>query len=663
MSTGPFDTLLVANRGEIACRVIRSARDLGLRTVAVYSDADAGAPHVALADLAVRLGPGPAAESYLDAERILAAAAQAGAQAIHPGYGFLSESAAFARACTEAGLIFVGPSAESVAAMGDKAAAKVRMRAAGVPVVPGYDGEEQADAAFAQAAEGIGYPVLVKASAGGGGRGMRRVDRAEDLPEALARARNEARSAFGSEHLILEKLVEGGRHVEVQVLADTQGTCLHLFERDCSTQRRHQKVIEEAPSPAVSPELRARMGQAAVRAAEAVAYTGAGTVELLLDDSGAFYFLEMNTRLQVEHPVTELVTGLDLVALQLRVAMGEPLGLRQEDLSLRGHAIEARLYAEDPADGDRPQTGTVVAFRAPEGAGLRTDHGLVDGLEVSPFYDSMLAKVMAWGPDRHTARRRLERALEETVLLGLRTNRHFLVEVLRSEAFRQGEVRTDFLAREGEPLRQPWARAEDVVREAAALWLQAVAGAGERTGFRNSHAEHGPLFLEVGGEVHEVRCSARGRTVHFAESSGGGSITLLARDDTTHRLRYTWPDGRTLDRTVHATVDGDTLWLQVGGWQGAVRLHVPRPDAEDTVANGQISAPGAGKVLSVLVSADQPVAAGDPLAVLEAMKLETTLRAPVAGTVQAVRVTAGDLVKTGQILFVLEPSTPQEDRS
>ena len=390
-----MNTVLVANRGEIAVRVIRSARALGLRTVAVYSDADADSPHVQAADVAFRLGPPPVGESYLSIERLIAACEATGAGLVHPGYGFLSERAAFARAVTESGRVFVGPPAQAIDAMGDKARAKVAMRAADVPTVPGFDGDDPDDATLLEAAEEVGFPLLVKASAGGGGRGMRVVRSSAELPDALASARREALGAFGSGALLLERLIEQGRHVEVQVMADQHGTVLHLGERDCSVQRRHQKVIEEAPSPAVGPALRAEMGAAAVRAAAAVGYVGAGTVEFLLDADGSFYFLEMNTRLQVEHPVTELVTGLDLVAMQLRVALGQPLGLTQDDVVLTGHAIEARLYAEEPGADYAPRTGTLTVFDVPEGPGLRCDSGVGSGDRVSAFYDPMLAKLMA----------------------------------------------------------------------------------------------------------------------------------------------------------------------------------------------------------------------------------------------------------------------------
>ena len=426
---------------------MRTAKAMGYRTAAVYSEADAEARHVRLADVAACIGPAEARASYLSIPAIIAAAKALGADAVHPGYGFLSENAEFARACGEAGLVFIGPSPEAIAAMGNKAAAKRRMLEAGVPCVPGYQGADQSEAVFAREAERIGYPVMVKAAAGGGGRGMRLVKAKKDLASALATARAEAESAFGSAELILEKAVVGGRHVEIQVLADASGHVIHLGERDCSVQRRHQKVLEEAPSPAVDAELRARMGAAAVAAAQAIGYSNAGTVEFLLAADGAFYFLEMNTRLQVEHPVTELVTGLDLVELQIRIAAGEPLSIRQEDVRLAGHAIEARLYAEAPQRGFLPQSGELAAWRPPSGPGIRVDHGLNASQTVSPFYDPLLAKIIAHGATRQEALRLLAKALEDTTALGIATNRSFLIDCLRTPEFAAGEATTEFIAK------------------------------------------------------------------------------------------------------------------------------------------------------------------------------------------------------------------------
>ncbi len=441
-----ISTLLVANRGEIAVRVMRTARALGIRTVAVYSDADEKALHVRTADQSVRIGEAPVADSYLQIERVVAAAKQCGADAIHPGYGFLSENQEFADACDQAGLIFIGPPKTAIEIMGDKAKAKRAMLAAGVPCIPGYQGESQDEATLVSEAEAIGMPVMLKAAAGGGGRGMRLVDDVTQLAASMALAKSEAENAFGSGELIIEKAVLQPRHVEIQVFGDGHGNVIHLGERDCSVQRRHQKVVEESPCPVMTEELRAAMGAAAVEAARAVNYVGAGTVEFLLDQSGDFYFLEMNTRLQVEHPVTEMVTGLDLVEWQLRVARGEPLPATQDDITLTGHAIEVRLYAEEPEQGFLPSTGPIHLFSLPEGEGLRVDAGVESGDAVSPFYDAMVAKVIGYGDTREDARRRLLTGLEEGALLGLGNNRDFLIDVLDRPAFVAGEATTAFIA-------------------------------------------------------------------------------------------------------------------------------------------------------------------------------------------------------------------------
>ena len=443
-----FTSILVANRGEIACRVIRTARAQGYHTVAVYSDADARAPHVQMADAAVHIGPSPVNESYLVQDTIIAAARSSGAEAIHPGYGFLSENADFARACEASGLVFIGPSPDAIHLMGNKAEAKRRMIAAGVPCVPGYEGEDQSDATLLREGARIGLPLMVKAAAGGGGRGMRLVHKADELANAIKLARAEASSAFGNGDLILEKAIIRPRHVEVQVFGDSHGTIVHMGERDCSVQRRHQKVMEEAPCPVMTDALRDVMGTAAVAAARSIDYCGAGTVEFLLDQSGTFYFLEMNTRLQVEHPVTELITGLDLVALQLQVAQGEPLGLTQNDVTLIGHAIEVRLYTEDPTQDFLPMSGPVDLWSPPHGSGIRVDSGICSGQDISPFYDPMVAKIIASGPTREIARLRLIEALHETVLFGTRHNRDFLVACLEKKCFVDGQATTAFIAEE-----------------------------------------------------------------------------------------------------------------------------------------------------------------------------------------------------------------------
>ena len=503
-----FSKVLVANRGEIAWRVMRTAKAMGYRTVAVYSDADRDAPHVAFADEAVRIGPPPVGESYLNIDRILEAAHTSGADAVHPGYGFLSENEVFAAACEKAGLVFIGPPPAAIAAMGNKAAAKRRMIDAGVPCVPGYQGDDQSDANLEKEARKIGLPVMVKAAAGGGGRGMRLVTDGAELLDAIRTARTEAQSAFGSGELILEKAVVDARHVEIQVFADNHGNVIHLGERDCSVQRRHQKVIEEAPSPAVNADLRARMGAAAVAAARAIDYRGAGTVEFLLGGDRAFYFLEMNTRLQVEHPVTEAITGLDLVDWQLRVARGEALPLAQDQVQLKGHAIEVRLYAEDAYAGFLPQTGRIDVWRPATGPGVRTDHGMKDGLAISPFYDPMIAKVIAHGATRDEARRRLVKALRDTVVLGPTTNRHFLIRLLEHPEFAAGKATTAFLSKhafaEPEITDRHWKLA------ASLLWRQSA----ERfpaalRGWRNSNPEPTPIKLAVGDLARTIEVTAR----------------------------------------------------------------------------------------------------------------------------------------------------------
>ncbi len=467
-----FSKVLIANRGEIACRVIRSCRARGLRTVAVVSEADRHALHARLADEAVEIGAAPPRESYLNIERLIQACKATGTQAVHPGYGFLSENAEFAEACAAAGLVFIGPPAEAIRLMGNKAEAKRRMREAGVPCIPGYDGTDQSDATLTREAEKIGLPLMIKAAAGGGGRGMRRVADFAELPAALASARSEAQSAFGSGELILEYALTAPRHVEVQVFADTQGNVIHLGERDCSIQRRHQKVIEEAPSPAVNHELRARMGEVAVQAARAIGYVGAGTIEFLLDTNGEFFFMEMNTRLQVEHPVTELITGLDLVDLQLRVAAGEPLPLAQEDVRLDGHAIEARLYAENPDAGFLPQTGTLLRWQVP--AGVRVDAGVDSGTEITSHYDPLLAKIIAHGQTRDEARQKLIAALRDTTALGLATNKAFLVGCLEHPEFFAGRATTDFIAAHFAPQADADPRSE-LLAAAALIFAQASA--------------------------------------------------------------------------------------------------------------------------------------------------------------------------------------------
>ena len=645
-----FEKILIANRGEIACRVIRTARALGYRTVAVYSDADAGAPHVLQADEAVRIGAPPAAESYLNVAALLDAARRTGADAVHPGYGFLSENAAFAQACLDAALVFIGPPPAAISAMGDKALAKRRLHDAGVPCAPGYLGQAQDDATLHAEALKLGFPMLVKAVAGGGGRGMRLIRSADQIGEALAGARREAKSAFGDDTLMLERLIEHGRHIEIQVFADTQGHVIHLGERDCSAQRRRQKVIEESPSPVVSPELRAAMGHDAVAAARAVGYVGAGTVEFILDQTGRHYFLEMNTRLQVEHPVTEMVTGLDLVEWQLRIAAGEPLPLSQEQVAMHGHAIEVRLYTEDPYAGFAPQTGTVIHWQ-PEAAlqpGVRIDHGLAEGSVIGPYYDAMVAKLIAHGRDRADAIRRLRAALAAAPLLGLRHNAHFLRELLDHAAFRRGEMTTQLLddwQHEGAPLMQrPVASDEDWCLAAAAFAMRE--GALRRP---DSVAAYDlPLMLEGLRRTPRVR-PRRDGSVQVTLDGVAHELRLLASGE--RQLRYAW-DG--VARRAVAVWQGGVLHLAREAHVFVFDEPSPVPQSDRHADAGRALAPVAGVVAKLAVQPGDSVAAGQPLVCVEAMKMEMWVAAGAAGRVVRVVVQAGQQVASGALLVELE---------
>ena len=659
-----FTSILVANRGEIACRVMRSARAQGYRTVAVYSEADTRAPHVQLADEALCIGPGPVNESYLAQEKILQAAAASGAGAIHPGYGFLSENAGFARACEAAGLVFIGPGAEAIDLMGNKAEAKRRMIAAGVPCVPGYEGEDQAEEVLLREGAAIGVPLMVKAAAGGGGRGMRLVHDLRELPNAIRLARAEAESAFGSGELILEKAIIRPRHVEVQVFADSQGHTIHLGERDCSVQRRHQKVVEEAPCPVMTASLRAEMGAAAVAAAASIDYRGAGTVEFLLDEGGQFYFLEMNTRLQVEHPVTELVTGLDLVALQLQVAQGEPLGLSQDDISLQGHAIEVRLYTEDPAQDFLPTSGPVDLWSPPSGTGIRVDDGIASGQEISPFYDPMVAKIIASGPTRDIARLRLIEALQETVLFGPRHNRDFLVACLQKDCFARGEATTAFIAEEfaGGDMSGPAPSFSDsavaavieLCLEYQALYACSVMVAPElrdwssagallaRKQYRHGESLHDLAVMSLGSGRYQVFSAAESRFVEMLSLEG--SRACVAVDGSQHMARF------------HAPRQGK-LYLAVDGREAEFHDLIPLDGAlEHSAGSGRITAPMHGLLLEVRVAPGDVVEAGQTLAVLEAMKMHYEIVAETAGTVQEVRAESGVQVAADDLLIEIEVS-------
>ncbi len=642
-------TLLIANRGEIACRVMRTAKALGIRTVAVHSAIDRNARHVREADIAVDLGGAKPAESYLLVDKLIAAAKASGAQAIHPAYGFLSENAGFARAIADAGLIFLGPPATAIDAMGSKSAAKALMEAAGVPLVPGYHGEAQDLETFRTAAERIGYPVLLKAAAGGGGKGMKVVERESELAEALASAQREAQSAFGDSRMLVEKYVLKPRHVEIQVFADSHGNCLYLNERDCSIQRRHQKVVEEAPAPGLSPEIRKAMGESAVRAAQAIGYVGAGTVEFLLDERGDFFFMEMNTRLQVEHPVTEAITGLDLVAWQIRVARGEALPITQEQVPLIGHAIEVRLYAEDPDQDFLPASGRLALYReASAGPGRRVDSGVAEGDEVSPFYDPMLAKLIAWGENREEARQRLLAMLDETAVGGFKTNLAFLRRVLAHPAFADAELDTGFIARHQEqllpaPAALPqafWQVAGEAFRQGEA---ERVRGDdphspwSRNSGWRAGLPSETDLHLICGDERQVVRL--RGMAASPIQLKG--ELITLEQDG--------------LRRQHLAIRRGENLYLE---WDFDL-LCVSRIDPIEEVEashahHGGLTAPMNGSIVRVLVEAGQKVEAGTALVVLEAMKMEHSIRAPHDGVVKALYCNEGELVNEGTALVELE---------
>jgi geranyl-CoA carboxylase alpha subunit len=656
-----FESILVANRGEIALRVMRTARAMGYRTIAVYSEADAEAPHVRFADDACLIGPAPAAESYLHVERLLQAAAASGAGAVHPGYGFLSENAAFARAVADAGLVFIGPPADAIELMGNKAAAKRRMRDAGVPCVPGYEGREQDDATLAAAAGSIGYPVMVKAAAGGGGRGMRLVRAPQDLSTALHAARAEARNAFGSDELILEKALECPRHVEFQVFADEHGHVIHLGERDCSVQRRHQKVVEEAPCPVMTPELRARMGAAAVEAARSIGYRGAGTIEFLLDADGSFYFLEMNTRLQVEHPVTELTTGIDLVALQLDVAEGRPLALAQEDVRLQGHAIEVRLYAEDPARDFLPATGRILRWRPASGPGVRIDGGIAEGQLVSPYYDPMLAKVIAWAETREQAIDRLVAALSGTQCFGPATNRGFLVDVLQKPAFRRGTATTGFIAEEFPEGCAPAPVARDTLAIAAVLQFvagrdtalgDALARRTELLNWSSRGTSRWHARYRAGDATVDAYVAAQPRERYEVGVDGATcAITVLERDGTTARLEVA---GRR--RTVAYAIESpDTIHVADGARTHVLRNLIGLGDGEAAGdAGGRVCAHMHGTLVEVFVQPGERVERGSRLALLEAMKMQHEIRAESPGAVVNVSARPGMQVAAGDLLFEIE---------
>jgi 3-methylcrotonyl-CoA carboxylase alpha subunit len=663
-----FKKILIANRGEIACRILRTARRLGIRTVAVHSDADANARHVRLADEAVAIGPAAARESYLVGERILEAARASGAQAIHPGYGFLSENAAFADACERAGIVFIGPPASAIRAMGSKSAAKALMEKAAVPLTPGYHGEDQDPAFLAKEARRIGYPVLIKASAGGGGKGMRRVDAPQEFEAALASCRREAKQAFGDDRVLVERYVLRPRHVEIQVFGDRQGHVVHLFERDCSVQRRHQKVLEEAPAPGMTPERRAAMGAAAVEAARAVGYVGAGTVEFIVDPSGAFYFMEMNTRLQVEHPVTEMITGLDLVEWQLRVAAGEPLPLTQEQLRIDGHALEARIYAEDPEKGFLPSTGRLLHLAQPETSyHVRIDAGVDEGDEIGPFYDPMIAKLIVWDASRERALARMQSALAQLRIVGVSNNVEFLSRLVASPAFAAADLDTALIEREQEFLfpaqretpEEAWllAALAELVRERAGAGAGRAASPWDaRDGWRLNSRATRTLTLRVGDVQQEV--SVEYVTGGFALAVGAGPRVQASGEWEAHGAFR----ARIGERRVHAAVivagERRHVFFEGRAWP-FIRVDPSQCAGQGDDAGGRLTAPMPGKVIALLAEAGKRVEKGAPLLVLEAMKMEHTIKAPRAGVVKAFRFEAGDQVSEGVELVELEAERAQ----
>ena len=671
-----FKKILIANRGEIACRVAATAHGMGIRTVAVYSDADANAKHVAACDEAYRLGPPAAKESYLLGDRIIAIAKQCGAEAIHPGYGFLSENADFAEACAKAGIVFIGPPPSAIRAMGLKAESKQLMEKAGVPLTPGYHGGNQEPAFLQGAADQIGYPVLIKASAGGGGKGMRVVENAGGFAAALASCKREAASSFGDDDVLIEKYLTRPRHIEIQVFADTHGNCVYLFERDCSVQRRHQKVLEEAPAPGMTDARRAAMGKAAVEAAQAVGYVGAGTVEFIANQDGTFYFMEMNTRLQVEHPVTEEITGLDLVEWQLRVANGEPLPLAQDELAINGHAIEARIYAENPAKKFLPSIGTLHHLSMPlEDGPVRIDSGVREGDAISPYYDPMIAKLICWGETREVALRAMATALRECEIAGVHTNVEFLVRTVESLAFSSGDLDTGLIERNrAELLPTDLATTpEALVAAAFAIVSSETSGGSASQGTKQAD---GPWGISDGWRANltakrtlALQCGDASHAVQIEYTRAGLVITCMDRRSAAigsvegKRVRLQW-NGVTIDARVVRVRDAhvaqaasrhDKLTTFFRGRRFDIELHDPLAESEAGEEEaGGLTAPMPGKILAVLVQAGAEVEKGAPLVVMEAMKMEHTIAAPANGRVTAVLHTAGEQVAEGAALIAFE---------
>ena len=649
----PFSKILIANRGEIALRVIRTARALGYRTVAVYSTADAQAAHVSAADQSVCVGEPLPAQSYLHIPAIIDAARVSGADAVHPGYGFLAENEDFAAACRAAGLVFIGPSPEAIRSMGDKAGAKRLMIEAGVPCIPGYQGEDQSEQRLSEEAARIGYPIMIKATAGGGGRGMRLVPSRAEFTDLLRSAQSEARNAFGDATVILERAIVEPRHIEIQIFADRHGNAVHLGERDCSVQRRHQKVIEEAPSPAVNAELRARMGATAVAAAKAIAYEGAGTLEFLLDRAGNYYFMEMNTRLQVEHPVTEAITGLDLVEWQLRVAAGEALPLAQQDIRFSGHAIEVRLCAEDVRAGFMPQSGTMRRWSVPHG--LRVEHGLSSGTSIPPFYDSMIAKLIAHGATRDEARRRLIRGVEDTVALGVQTNQEFLTRCLSHRVFATGEATTAFIAQHEADLIPADEKATDRAAIVGAWLLQETGSHARHSASGRSLAHALPLGLRFALDgAHRVASISQVQPQLFKIALAGKEHSLESVCISENEARFIL-DG--VMESVAYDRDGASLWLLLAGRPHVLQDHTLAAASrkDEGSGDGRVRASMNGRVVAVLAAVGDRVLPGQPLLTLEAMKMEHIHSAPVQGIVTAMLVGIDEQVQARRVVVEILP--------
>jgi 3-methylcrotonyl-CoA carboxylase alpha subunit len=662
-----FNKILIANRGEIACRVIKTARRLGIKTVAVYSEADAGARHVRMADEAVFIGAAAARESYLVIDKIIAAAKQTGAQAIHPGYGFLSENEDFCHACDEAGIVFIGPPVSAIHAMGSKSEAKKLMEKAGVPLTPGYHGDHQEPGFLNVQADAIGYPVLIKAAAGGGGKGMRLVEKSEDFLDALASCKREAASSFGSDHVLVEKYLTRPRHIEIQVFGDSFGNVVYLFERDCSVQRRHQKVLEEAPAPGMTLERRAAMGKAAVDAARAVGYVGAGTVEFIANQDGTFYFMEMNTRLQVEHPVTEMITGLDLVEWQLRVASGEPLPLAQEQLAINGHALEARIYAEDPSKGFLPSTGKLTHLATPEeGMHVRVDTGVEEGDEISPFYDPMIAKLIVWDVNRDRALARMLQALAEYRVVGVANNIEFLSRLTACPAFANADLDTGLIEREkdylfpedGGATREAWLSVAlaELLREkeraalAAARHPEPASPWHLRDGWRVNADATRSLIFRLGDEQKTLSIENLGKAFRIVVDGVASSVSGSINPRGLLRAEF---DGLRTTATVVVAGERRHVFGQGRAWQFAAvdPLH---HSGEGGGAEGGLLAPMPGKVIALIAAEGAMVEKGAPLLILEAMKMEHTITAPAAGTVKGFFYAVGDQVGDGAVLVDFE---------